>query len=249
MRGKGTKPALRSAAATVRTRVERGGERLWRFADFPGVPAPALAQTLSRLTRDGTLQRVSKGVYYRGRETRLGPSQPSPTALRQLASRDGGVFPAGVTAASLLSLTTQNAGRVEVATRGFRLPRRLLGRDTIVHTRRPEAWAGLSDTEAALLDVLRRGADLTELSPSETAQRIVALFRHPRRFARILKAAATEPPRVRAMLGAIGETIGKPARTLRGLRASLNPLSRYDFGLLETLPAARRWQSTTRPTS
>lgn len=213
----------RSAAALVRTRVERGGERLWRFDDFPGVPAPALAQALSRLTRKGVLQRVSKSVYYRGRATTLGPSVPNPAALRRLASTDGGVFPAGIAAANLLGFTTQSGGRSEVATSGFRLPRRLLGRDTLVHTRRPEAWASLSETEAALLDFIRRGGDTSELPPSETARRLVALFRHPRRFERILKTASTEPPRVRAILGAIGEALGKPARALRSLRDSLNP--------------------------
>jgi hypothetical protein len=221
---------------------------VWRFADFPGVPAPALAQTLSRLAREGLLQRLSKGVYYRGRATSFGTSAPNPAALSRLASADGGVFPAGLAAANLLGFSTQNAGRAEVATSGFRLPRRLLGHDTVVHTRRPEAWAALSATEAALLDVLRRGADMTELAPSETAHRIVALFDHPRRFQRILKVAATEPPRVRAMLGAIGETLGKPARTLRVLRESLNPLSRYDLGPLGSLPAASGWQPKKRQT-
>jgi hypothetical protein len=232
----------RKAAKQVRRRIERGGERLWRFADFPDVPPAALAQSLSRLARQGKLRRISKGVYYRGRETAFGPSLPNPTAIRKLASRDKGVFPAGVAAANLLGFTSQSAGRGEVATSGFRLPRKLLGRDTVVHTRRPEAWAGLSEMEAALLDFMRSGGRTSELSPDETARRLVALFRHPRRFERILKVAPTEPPRVRAMLGALGEALGKPARALKGLRESLNPVSRYDFGLLRALPTAERWQ-------
>jgi hypothetical protein len=49
-----------------------------------------------------------------------------------------------------------------VATSGFKLPRKLLGRDTVVHTRRPEAWAGLSEMDAALLDFMRRGGKTGE---------------------------------------------------------------------------------------
>jgi hypothetical protein len=45
------------------------------------------------------------------------------------------------------------------------------------------------------------------------------------------------------MLGAVGEEIGKSPRALRSLRASLNPLSRYDFGILKALPTASRWQA------
>ena len=40
---------------------------------------------LSRLARDGTLQRLSKGVYYRARPTALGPSRPDPVC--QISAR------------------------------------------------------------------------------------------------------------------------------------------------------------------
>jgi hypothetical protein len=235
--------ASRQAATWIRSRIERGKERLWRFDDFPDVPMSAVAQALSRLTRQGKLRRLSKGVYYHGRETAFGPSLPNPAAIRKLASRKRTVFPAGIAAANLLGFTTQTAGRGEVATSGFRLPRKLLGHDTVVHTRRPEAWAGLSDEEAALLDFLRRGGRTSELPPNETVRRLIALFRHPKRFERLLRVADTEPPRVRAMLGAIGEESGRAPRALARLRASLNPLSRYDFGLLRALPGADRWQA------
>ena len=97
--------------------------------------------------------------------------------------------------------------------------------------------------EAALLDFLRRGGRTSELAPDETIRRLLAMLREPGRFDRLLKVAATEPPRVRAMLGAIGEALGKPPRACARLRASLNPLSRYDFGVLGAMPEAARWQA------
>ena len=36
--------------------IEAGGERVWRFSDFPNAPVAAVGQALSRLARDGTLQ-------------------------------------------------------------------------------------------------------------------------------------------------------------------------------------------------
>jgi hypothetical protein len=140
-------------------------------------------------------------------------------------------------------VTTQTARRSEVATSALSLPRKLIGSDTVIHTRRPEAWAGLTGTEAALLDFLRRGGKTSELSPKETVQRTVVLLSERGRFARLLRIAGSEPPRVRAMLGAIGEQLGKKTATLRRLRASLNPLSRFDFGLLSGLPHAKSWQA------
>ena len=47
------------------------------------------------------------------------------------------MFPAGIAAANLLGFTTQNAARVEVATDGLSLPRLIVGKETVIHTRRP----------------------------------------------------------------------------------------------------------------
>lgn len=240
----------RQIAPWVRRRIDRGGERLWRLEDFPGVSVSAVAQALSRLTREGRLERLSKGVYYRPRQTALGRSRPSPAAVRSLAATGGGcVFPAGISAANLLGFTTQSAVRVEVATVGFRLPRKLLGSDTVVHTRRPEAWKSLAETDAALLDFLRRAGRTSELSPEETVDRTLGLCRDEGRFSRLLGVATSEPPRVRAMLGAIGAQIGENPAVLDSLRRSLNPLSRFDFGLLDGLAHAGEWQARRRPAS
>jgi hypothetical protein len=227
----------------VRSRIKRSGERLWRLEDFRDLPFAAVAQSLSRLTREGALERLSKGVYYSGRPTAFGRSLPSPASIQKLASRHKNVFPSGIAAANLLGFTTQTARRNEVATSGLSLPRKLIGSETVVHTRRPEAWAGLSDTDAALLDFLRRGARTSELSPKETVARTMTLISGRGCFERLLKVADSEPPRVRAILGAIGQQIGKKSAPLRRLRASLNPFSKFDFGLLATLPSAKYWQA------
>ena len=241
-------PGKQRTAPWVRQQIEKGGERLWRLDDFPGAPASAVAQALSRLARTGQLERLSKGVYYRPRETALGQSQPNPAAIHRLAAtRDKSVFPAGISAASLLGFTTQSAARLEVATSGYRLPRKLLGSDTVVHTRRPEAWKDLAESDAALLDFLRRGGKTSELSPEETIDRTLALCREGGRFKRLLKIAAGEPPRVRAMLGAIGAQIGVYPAALESLRGSLNPISRFDFGILSDLAHAADWQAKRRP--
>jgi hypothetical protein len=243
MRTDTTSTGARQIMHQIRQRIERGGERLWRLEDFRDMPFTAVAQALSRLTRQGILERLSKGVYYRSRQTTFGKSLPNPAAIQELASRRKQVFPSGIAAASLLGFTTQTARRGEVSTSALSLPRKLIGADTVVHTRRPEAWAGLSDADAALLDFLRRGGKTSELSPPETIRRTLALFSEKGRFERLLKIADSEPPRVRALIGAIGEQLGKKPAALARLRASLNPFSCYDFGLLSGLPHARNWQA------
>lgn len=233
----------RRTAALVRQRIEVAGERLWRLEDFSDLPFAAVAQALSRLTRSGFIERLSKGTYFRSRETAFGKSRPNPATIQKLASRCKTLYPSGITAANLLGFTTQTAKQGEIATSAMSLPRKLVGVDVIIHTRRPEAWAGLSENDGALLDFLRRGGEASELSPDETVRRTVALLSQKGRFERLLKVADSEPPRVRAMLGAIGEQLRKNPAELRRLRASLNPFSRFDFRVLRGLPHARRWQS------
>ena len=236
----------RNVTRTVRSRIEAGGERVWRLTDFAELPCPAVAQALSRLARQGQLRRLGKGLYYRSRQTAFGPSLPNPAAIRALPVPQKAVFPAGLAAANLLGFTTQNPAQVELATDGLSLPRLIVGKEAVIHTRRPAAWRSLSQTDAALLDFLRNRGEGSELAPEETVQKLLGYLSEPGRFERLLTVAASEPPRVRAMLGAIGQQIGQPGSKLARLRESLNPLSRFDFGILATLAHAREWQAKER---
>src|SRR5579872_4058785 len=243
--GPTTKTRVQSHCVTrlVRQRIERGGERLWRFDDFRDLPLSAVAKALSRLTRQGKIERLSKGIYYRNRETAFGKSRPNPTTIRQLAAQHKALFPSGLAAANLLGFTTQIPKQGELATSALSLPRKLVGDDTLIHTRRPEAWATLSETDAAFLDFLRHGAKFSEFPPEVTVRKLLAILSERGRLSRLLRVADSEPPRVRAMLGALAEQLGTNRAHLQHLRTSLNPLSRFEFGALKALPNATAWQA------
>lgn len=232
-----------SAARVIRTRIDRGGERLWRLEDFRDLPTTAVAQALSRMARSGQIERLSKGTYYRARGTAFGKSRPNPVSIRQLAARSTPLFPSGTAAANMLGFTTQAARRTELSTTASSVPRKLVGADTVVHTRRPHTWIGLSEADAAFLDLLRHSARTSELPPGETRRRALALLSERGRFERLVGIAESEPPRVRAMLGALGEQLHQSQKALDRLRKSLNPLSRFDFGPFAGLPTARAWQA------
>lgn len=234
------RPSPRSAASEVRRRVLAAGERHWTLSDFADLSANAAAHALSRLAADGELQRIRKGLYFRPKTTVLGPSLPSATAaLAQTFHAP--LHPSGLTAASTLGLTTQNPGRGEYATPAAAGPGAL--RDATVHTRRPHTRYGLSDDDGAFLELLRDRARASDLDVETTIARLVERLRDPADFRRLTEAALTEPPRVRALLGALGQQAGQPEKHLQPLRDSLNPLTRFDFGPLSALPDARRWQA------
>jgi hypothetical protein len=229
-----------SATTQVRQRVERGGERFWRHKDFDDLPPTAVAMALSRLAREGVLRRARKGVYFRPRQTPFGPSVPAASASASQTLR-APLHPAGLTAANVLGLTTQNPARLEYATPAHDPPSALAGAD--VHTRRPASRKRLPEEDGALLELLRDRGRSSDLPPERTYQRVYELLTDPNRFARLARAAADEPPRVRAMLGALGTEVGADSTALRRLRKSLNPLSRFDFGIFRNLPHAREWQA------
>ena len=239
-------PGSACTSVLVRQRIERRGEGLWRYDDFRELPFTAVAQALSRLTKEGALERLSKGTYYRSRQTAFGQSRPNPLAVQNLVARRQALFPSGLAAANHLGFSTQATGRSELATCASSLPRKLIGQETIVHVRRPAAWTKLLQSDAALLDFLRNRGETSELRPDETIRKTLALLTEGNRWHRLFACAQTEPPRVRALLGALGGQIGKSEKACKRLRESLNPLSKFEFGVFAGLPNARAWQAKER---
>jgi hypothetical protein len=84
------------------------------------------------------------------------------------------------------------------------------------------------------------------LSPEETIRKTLKLLTEDRRYERLLRVAAFEPPRVKALLGALGEQLGMNPAALDRLRVTLNPLSKFDFGLFAGLRTAIQWQAKAR---
>ncbi|MCL1472042.1 DUF6088 family protein [Argonema antarcticum] len=231
-----------NTAELIRRQIEEGGEAYWRQSDFSHLSPTAVSKALSRLAADGVLERVSKGLYYRPCQTRFGRSRPSQSDIQKLLTKQN-LHPAGVSAANLLGFTTQNAIQGEFATSANSVSRTIAGSRTRLHTRRPQTWNDLEATDAAMLDFLRSRGNLSELSPAETKRRLLEYFREGDRFERLVAVASSEPPRVRAMLGAIGQELRKSPQELEKLRNSLNPLSRFDFGKLSNLRYAKEWQA------
>lgn len=237
-RGRGRSP--NSTATRVYERVRTGGERYWSLSDFRDLPATAVAHALSRLASQDELQRLRKGLYYRSKQTVIGPSVPSASAAVG-HTLNAPLHPTRLSAGNVLGFSTQNPAHAEFATPAAAAPGAL--RNATVHTRRPASRFELDAPDGALLELLRDRARYSDLSPQETTRRLVSMLSDQARFRRLAKAALSEPPRVRAMLGALGEQAGAPAAALEDLRQSLNPISRFDFGVLAALPNAREWQA------
>lgn len=201
-----------SVAAEVRGRVLASRDRFWRPESFGDHSPDAVAQALSRLTRDGELRRIRRGLYWRGTPTRLGMAPPPPSRLaREVAGQTAGTGPAGLSAALALGLSTQvpRHETVAVPARAPRSPAGLRLVSRAASTRRRSER--LSPAEVALLEVLRAWDVLVETPAEEAASRITDLVDSGViRTDRLARAAVTEPPLVREGLRDLLGSLGRP---------------------------------------
>ena len=208
-------------APEVRRKVLPSRDRFWRPEDFDG-SSEAVGKELSRLAHAGELRRVRRGLYWRGAPTRLGMAPPSPDRFVHEVIDAPGTGPAGWSAALALGLSTQVPRRETIAVPA-RAPRnpgavRFVSR-TASAKRRDER---LRPTEVALLEVLRDWDSLVEVPTDAAIERIADLAeRGTLRLDRVVRASATEPPRVRErlrhLLGAMNRSADaeavRPARS------------------------------------
>lgn len=229
-----------SVASAVRAMVLASTDRIWTYANFTGLEAGAVSQALSRLAKEGIVRRLRRGIYYRPKQTVIGESKASSAALSSILLASG-ARPTGLTAAQTLGFTNQVSAESSFAISKNNAPTNLPG--VRVKVRRPATSGNMSTREAAVLELLRDRGQTSELTSEETIRRLAAMLREPSVFTKLAEAALSEPPRVRAILGALGQELDIQSGALERLRKSLNRLSRYDFGRFSILRYAKEWQS------
>lgn len=250
-----------STAHAVRARIlAKGPDRLWTYADFSDLldqnkNRMSLAAELSRHTKRGELTRIRRGVYYRPKIGVFGKTRPDPVALADatLRARGEDVVPTGIGIYNRLGFTTQVSNAVVRAT-SRRVPSALL-RDTGVRlytVRRPlTVQKGITPAERATLDALRDVDRIPGSTPADVVGRLAILIRSgDLNYRRLARFALAEPPRVRALLGAIGDAMSGSDSTHRALRrpvedlrASLNPLTSFSItDLGDALKTAAAWR-------
>jgi hypothetical protein len=191
----------KSTAQTVRRRILTSEDRIWATQDFEG-SRDAVQAALRRLVRTGELERIRRGVYWRGRKTRFGMAVADEgRALRKLLGRKAGVGAAGWYATNLLGLSTQIAPAEILAITG-RPPTGFSHLQLIDRSQRIGRHdARLNDLEITLLEALEGWEKYVERKPTAAVDRFLELLGGDNvRISRLVAAAATEPAVVRERL-------------------------------------------------
>jgi hypothetical protein len=235
-----------SIAQKIQKRILKGGgDRLWSFRDFVDIDplAPmAVAAALSRLSRGGELRRIRRGLYYRPKKTAFGESQPNPeSVVKMLLQNRNSVRTHEF---NRLGLTNQMSGAL---TNAASRTTRLKGVEGVAlrFVKRPlSEQKGIRDDERTVLDALRGIDTIPDTTPAGVIARIKLLIKRGQfDFDCLARFASTEPPRVRALLGAISADAGVAPDKLDKLRSTLNPLSAYRIaGAADALKHSASWQ-------
>lgn len=237
-------------AARIKSKVNRiQPGRLFKYSDL-GISRNeygAAAKILSRLVKEKTVKRLSAGVFYRPKATAFGELGPSESDRLRPYLFNGKKRIAYVTGAALfnrLSLTTQVPKDIDLASRTQRTASKIGN----IKVRFVKSYADVNDKNynlLGILDALKNFKKIPDLNKESAIKRIKAMISEltdPEKKD-LIKYALAYPPRARAFLGALLESIKMEQReALVTLKESLNPLSSYTIGVAQDfLPNAKSW--------
>ncbi len=233
----------RTATELALRQAKLSPSSLLRAEDIKGTTPAAATKALARLAKQGVFTRVGKGLYYAPKDTLLGKSKPSEMAIA-MKTLEGKTRPTGASAANLLGLSTQLPARPQLVAFTSNMPKNTgVARLRVRRGSRPHP---LPPLEGAILEFIRERGKYAETNARESYRRLRYLLKEQLQInslRELCEVALEEPPRVRAMLGAMFAYSELPKGLWEPLKASLNPLTKFDFGLFSELPNAQEWQA------
>ncbi len=211
--------------------------------DIPRQYRQALIKALSQYVKRGVLKRVSKGRYYKPKQTRFGELSPNTSEIiKDLLVKNGKRvgYVTGVEYFSLMGLTTQITSDIVIGTPEYHKPTIRNGHNISFVLQRNEIVREDFDL-LRILDAVRMFREIPAATPNETVVQlgytIKSLETAKRR--RLAELARAYPPYVRALLGAILEQRKLP---LYGLKDTLNPSTTYKLPISNSsLPVKKHW--------
>ena len=212
--------------------------------DIPISQQPSLIVSLNRLVAKGTLKRLSRGKYYKPKDSIFGVLPPDTyQKVKEFIVKDGQVigYITGTNAFAKLGLTTQISGEITIGTNTYRRPR-TRGMDKITFVLQPNPIREDEIDLYVILDAMRFINDIPATTPSEAVKILIQVIRRLPKLQqkRLQELAMSYTPFVRALLGAIFERLSFPIKVLRD---SLNGTTYYKLHIDEdVLPTKSNWR-------
>lgn len=203
------------------------------------------AKALERLQKNGTIKKISKGVFYIPRKTIFGELGPDSNGiLERYLFEDGKrvAYETGFSLYNRLGLTTQMAFKIKIATKKNPIK---INQGTL-QVSSVKSYVDITEKNYQLLgflDALKDIKKIPDCSVIQAVKRMSFLIKDltPKEKNEIIQYALFYPARVRALLGAILENLNLKM-DLDKLKSSLNPLTKVNLSIKETeLPTIKNW--------
>ena len=211
--------------------------------DLPRQHRHALIKALSQYVENGILKKVSKGRYYKPRQTRFGEIKPAISEIiKDLLVKDGkitGYLTAGEYF-SAMGLTTQITSSILIGTSKYRRPIKRNGYN-ISFLLQPNPLVPKDFDLFRILDAIRLIRKIPATTPDESVIQLGHLIKSldEVQLHRLLELVQSYPPFVRAVLGAILELRQLP---YGDLKETLNPITTYKLPIsVNSLPTKNNW--------
>lgn len=204
------------------------------------------AKVLERMIAAAEIKRLSKGVFYKPQKSVFGDIGPGYEQMLKKYLYQNGKRIAYITGEylyNLLELTTQVAFRIKLATRGSRV--NINTKQLKVTT--VKAYADITEKNYELLGYLDVLNNIDTIPDCGTGKALNLMLKKIEKLEikqqqELIRLALKYPPRVRALTGAVFESL-KTELNIEALKESLNPLTSYKLGLQKgELPTAQNWR-------
>ncbi|MCK0115165.1 DUF6088 family protein [Gelidibacter sp. F63206] len=236
---------ITTSIKTKIARIDTGEVFTYDTLDISQNEFSAAAKALSRMVFSGKIRRYKNGMYYKPKQTAFGELKPREDELLKNYLFENGKQVAYITGVRLynqLGLTTQVPNVVRLASRDKEI-RTKIGNLII---KPAKSYVDVTIKNVPLLQLLDVMKDFNHIPDMDKRtgvdflkKEIETLSKEDKR--RLTNFAKEYPPKVRALLGAVLESLSLD--DLSGsLKASINYLSSYEFGISERiLPTISNW--------
>lgn len=205
----------------------------------------AATKAIERLIKKGVISRASTGVFFKPKKTAFGSLKPKEEELLKPYLFEGGNRVAYVTGTALfnrMGLTTQVPKNIRVASRSKRIATQVGS----IQVKPVKSYVDVTNENYYLMELLDVLKDFKTIPDTDKSQVIKFMLQKFKLLSKkekdsLVNITMKYPPRVRAFTGALFSEIN-PAKSVKELKKSINPLTIYEFGIdKKLLPNIEYW--------
>jgi len=210
----------------------------YRDLGLPPESSANVIRKLNRMADMGVIQRLSKGRFYKPKQTIFGKLKPSQEeVVKDLLEKDGKIigYLTGISIFGQLGLTTQISNIIEIGVKGKKNNTRR-GMYSIRFVQQANLITRNNIPLLQLLDSIKSIKRIPDSTPDSSYNRIKAIVKSldEKNLDLMIKLAMKYNPMTRAIAGAIIEELYGEDEA-RSLRETLNPITIYKVGLTKTV--------------